>query len=97
MIGRSSRYGLTPQASIATASRSPDSRPNPTRVPTRSPIGMVRPRACGASRIRMWAAVDQATPLATSRSSCSISGGNCSRNVKMRIAISVGGMISRMT
>ena len=31
--GRSSRYGLTPQASSATASRSADSRPRPNQEP----------------------------------------------------------------
>ena len=47
--GRSSRYGLTPQARSATASRSADSRPSPTSRPTSSDIGMVRPAACGTA------------------------------------------------
>jgi hypothetical protein len=96
-MGRSSRYGLTPQARSATDSRSLDIRPRPMRMPTSSAIGMVSPRAWGTSSQRMWAAVLHVMPLARRFSSWSIIGGRTRRNVKIKSARRTGGRISRST
>jgi hypothetical protein len=97
MTGLSSRYGLTPQASSATDSRSADIRPSPIRRPTRRAIGIVRPSAWGPNNKMMWPTVCHGTPLATSFSISFIRGGSSRMNVKMRSARKNGGRISRIT
>src|SRR5262249_41280346 len=94
--GRSSRYGLTPQARSATASRSPDIRPSPMSSPTSSAIGMVSPSACGMRVIIIRSATPQGTPLATSASSCSMNGGISRMKVKISSDRNSGGRISRI-
>ena len=79
--GRSSRYGLTPHARRATASRSPESRPRPDRIPVSVAIGIVNPRPWGIRVSRMRPAAPQDTPLATSFSRSRITGGISRMNV----------------
>ena len=95
--GRSSRNGLSPQASIATTSRSPESRPSPTSSATSSAIGMVSPSACGSRVTMTWATVSQGTPLAIIVSAWAMMKGMTRMKVRTSSASTKGARVSRST
>ena len=95
--GRSSRYGLIPQAIITTTSRSAESRPKATRMPISSAIGIVSASAPGSSVTIRRSSIGQGTPLAIICSASSMMNGMMRMNVKTSIAITNGGRISRIT
>ena len=75
--------GLTPQASMATDSRSPDTRPSIIRTPVRKAMGIVRLRAAGSRVSRSTPTVGSDTPLASRSLAVSRVGWTASTNVKM--------------
>jgi hypothetical protein len=95
-IGRNNRNTLMPHACIATNSRSADSRPNPTRMPRSSAIGIVMLSAWGSSVSRMRATIDHSTPFATSASASRRIGGISRTNVRTISPSASGSRISRI-
>ena len=86
-----------PQAIITTTSRSAERRPNATRIPISSAIGMVSASADGSSVTMSRSSIGQGTPLAIICSANSMMNGMMRMKVKTSIAITNGGRISRIT
>ena len=66
---------LMPHACSATNSRSAESRPKATRMPSSTDIGMVMLRAWGSSVTRTRATIDHSTPFEMSVSPSRRIGG----------------------
>jgi hypothetical protein len=86
-----------PHAIITTTSRSAESRPNATRMPMSSAIGMVSARADGSSVTISRRSIGQGTPLAIICSASSMMNGMIRMKVKTSMAITNGGRISLIT
>ncbi len=85
-----------PQAIITTTSRSLDRRPNATRIPINSAIGIVKASDIGTSVRINRRIVVHGTPFAIIASARSMMKGIIRMKVNTRSAMTNGGMISRM-